>query len=798
MKRTPLSSRASRRAVAGVRGFLLSTSFLTAVSLITVAAGAFPLEAQQNQSERPAESRVDYSAFADSVDELESRGSLLALLDPPAASPARDPAATIQRGLILHRLYEITGEDRHAEQAKEELKALVERNPSLAWGHYVLALARAGGPEIRLWNVDRIVMFQSLAEAAGLDPVSRARESLRRALELDPRFDRAAMLLGHLALRDPTQDHLREASSALERAREDGASSELQLLLSDVQGALGDVSGAARAASGALAADRSDPLALRASAAALLREPETRQQGAAAYFGGVDRLTGDAAERYYEDLAMIANEADQRQWEASDLEERRNWLREFWESRAALAGVSTEERLAEHYRRLALARRHFWRQARRGAASISAVERERLDERRIDDRGVLLIRHGEPREVIRTLGRDTRNETWVYTTPGGASRMYHFALPIGAGGGYVITGIPPCDPGWLADRARYDGRYRLLAMRCEEAAASLDNQRELAHSARGLEMDLDSEAREAAREAMRTDSYTPNFENALPFHYDVHTFRGNDDRSDVMAAVAVPAELLTAQANENGGVRYSLDVTFVVMDTVTGPAASRDIARVDTVRHLVAPAELSPGDYLRTYVEIDAVPSGASVLRIGLRDAARPSTGQIYGEPREIRSYVGDALNVSDLVLAEPVASLGAGEAVDGSRRTGDAPGAGAVGWQRGEVALDLVPMQQYAGGEFSVFYEVYGLDADRPYRTEVHIEPTGGGVLSRLGRLFGSDNEVRLRFEERAPEGGGVIAALRRVDTELEAGRYRLTVTIEDDVSGEAVVRSREFTIPE
>ncbi len=55
----------------------------------------------------------------------------------------------------------------------------------------------------------------------------------------------------------------------------------------------------------------------------------------------------------------------------------------------------------------------------------------------------------------------------------------------------------------------------------------------------------------------------------------------------------------------------------------------------------------------------------------------------------------------------------------------------------------------------------------------------------------------VRLRFSgEAAAHREGSLPELRRVDASLARGRYRLTVTIEDEETGQTASRSRFFQV--
>jgi hypothetical protein len=99
------------------------------------------------------------------------------------------------------------------------------------------------------------------------------------------------------------------------------------------------------------------------------------------------------------------------------------------------------------------------------------------------------------------------------------------------------------------------------------------------------------------------------------------------------------------------------------------------------------------------------------------------------------------------------------------------------------------MPLGQFEGGEFRVFFEIYNLEADRTYVTEVTVEPSG-----RRG-----PRPLRLRFQDFArPETDGVVRDVRRVETGLPPGRYRITVQVTDPQALRSARAEREFVVTE
>lgn len=250
----------------------------------------------------------------------------------------------------------------------------------------------------------------------------------------------------------------------------------------------------------------------------------------------------------------------------------------------------------------------------------------------------------------------------------------------------------------------------------------------------------------------------------LPFHYDLHTFRGEEGGTEVVAAVAVPVRELGSEAHR-GWVRYRFDIRFVVADTVR---RSVDEA-IDSV-FASTPRPLGRGHLLHTVVEVTAAPSTATVQRIVVTDATRPGSGQLYQSPFPVPDYSGTELMLSDLAFGLPDIR---------------------AGWHRRGVQLALLPTSQFPESAFDIYYEVYNLPAGRPYETEIAIEPIDDDEDEDDDRI------VRTRFSnESSADSHGTLGELRRVESALERGRYRITVTVRDQIGDRTATRSREVEV--
>ncbi len=254
------------------------------------------------------------------------------------------------------------------------------------------------------------------------------------------------------------------------------------------------------------------------------------------------------------------------------------------------------------------------------------------------------------------------------------------------------------------------------------------------------------------------DSGTDPVPGALPFFYGLHTFRGEGDSTTVVAAIAVPVRGLRRERVDNG-VRYRFDVRFVLADTVRHSV----VVTVDSV-FASMPRPLARQHLLHTVVEVLAPPSRTTLQRVIVTDAARPGVGQLYDSPFPIPDYSGTELMISDIAFGLPNAS---------------------TGWTRRGITIALLPTSQFPESSFDIYYEVYNLPAGTPYETEIAIAP--------VDEDDGEGHVVRILFAgESKALADDSFGELRRVESALPKGRYRFTITVKDEVSGQTATRSR------
>ncbi len=666
-------------------------------------------------------------------------------------------AGSVAAGLAALRSHELSGLSTDARNARQHFANARALDPASPWPLYgwavaMLPMIKADSDPGRFGFAGDDALMQDL----GLDPRSRARRALEKAVALDPSHTEAAQLLARLAVETRDSEAATQATAAL-RALADAAPDDPgpRIALAAAALQIGDLetSAAAGRAAAAIATGAERSNARHLAARALLQIDGREADGAAEYFAGLRDLDRPGASRYYDELRPIATASELAQLERLPIVQAQSWIETFWDMHAALSAVTVPHRLATHFQRLPHADAFYRREQRFGSPTRNALLLDRPMSP-YDDRGVIYVRHGAPNDIVRT--RNT--ESWVYNDLGSRPEMYHFT----DGGAEGIQGFNdwylmynlPCDYDFNAARAVHDKRLSKLVHRCDPLTVR----------------EVSALVRRDVRNALATDGDPFGFRRPLSATYDIYTFKGERGWTDVVATIGVQAGPMRPLTIQGGAQQYALRTSFIVIDT-----AARAVARKDTTIQAGAATIANRGSILLGDVSLTALPAPGMVHRVLVADAYDETRGQLYGGPITVPDYSGDNLMLSDIVLAQPN--------TDGS-------------FNRGSVSLSLVPWQAFQQGAFRVFYEVYNVSPGHPYTTELKLESVGKGISGAVGGLLGKRPAVSLRFDEVAPANGLVIQQVRDAQADPSLGDYRLTVTITDQRTGQKVSRVRPVVV--
>jgi hypothetical protein len=716
----------------------------------------------------------DLAALHDRIMTIRDVSVLSGMLDSRVDAAIEEPVSHARIGLAALRLYQITGEKSHYERSRRSLDRARDALGATAWSHYFDALTLAYSPGLGFGMGKLIETGRSLAQEFGIGARAKAQRAVERAIAADSNFVQAAILQGELALFANDHREILHARSVL-AALVAGApsSNEALVTLSRLSLALGEHDHARELASRVVERD-SSPRALHAMAVAMLRSPGSEEQGAEAFRALVDRLTPEDAIRLWGELGLIADTAEARQWREAAIAGRKQILRDFWTMRAAMSAVGTPEALAEHYRRLAVAIDSFPRISDGRQPSTGTLLRDR-DPAPLDERGIVYLRHGPPSLRITSAGQLAHpgcgrsgpaiyNESWLYDQLDGTPRLIHFLRCLEFPD-WLVPYSTPCAPPGRAANPMQGGR------RWEQAITYTLDRQAFDDDATLCGRFTPERTREFALNRLRTDSHLPRFDHTLPFALDLLAFRGIDGLTDLSSPIAVLADSLRPDTLADGQLAYRLEASAFLVDTIAGT-----IVRADTDAVFATPRAPGRGELVVAHVNLSSPPTDDALYRLVVREAADARSGRVHGTHIRVPSYDGDTLMVSSVVLAI------AGEGGN---------------WRRGDTQLTLMPIGEFDGDAFRVFYEVYNLPLDAPFRTEIIVERAPGELDRLIGQpiMPGERPLIQLAFDGIAdPDENGVIQELRSVETGLQQGRYRITVRVTDLTTQRTATSQRSF----
>lgn len=664
-----------------------------------------------------------------------------------------NPADRVELALVALRRAELQA-DADAGDARDALRGVVRRAPDWPVAWHLLAQA-----EIRRAAWERSDAL-ALGNRIGTGSLERALEDERRALDADPRYLPAALGLAELALglRDtalyvPARDALRRADRA-----QAGPPAPLLLARGRLERATDEPDSALAAFMRAAAGADSG-----VSAMARLEQARTALAGSAAdgerlYFAEAATADTGVVAGYRADLAPIAPDSDLARFDRLDGAARAAWLERFWSDRDHAALRSDGERLREHYRRLLYARRHF-------ALTISrrfygGQDAYRSGSEELDDRGVIYVRHGEPRTRLKPFVFGLMpNETWRYGQADG-DLLFHFSAGYDTNGGGDL----------------YD--YRLVESVLDLRGAADAEQDQLLLSretlsplyGRMLHWGPNGAARARARErgigrasidyGTTTDSYELQFASRLTAYGDLIGI-GTDHGMPLAQFVFAVGAAETTPMAASDGVSYHVRARVVLLD-----GADHAVAHADTTLAFQLDHPLTRGQYLIGRVELPT-PAGHFAWRAAL-EQGREAGVVLPTDSVTVRS-TGPLLSLSDLALGVRAASA----------RWMPTPA---------DTVL-LTPFDLFlAGSPVELYYEVAGARAGTTYRHEIGVFRVGGADRVEDRPV------VTLRVDEAT--GTDAIRAHRTLQlARLKPGAYVVEVKVTAP-DGTADVRRRMIRV--
>lgn len=703
------------------------------LSILWLSHAALCARAVEAQSAEQRASLAEWEARVEAIADPEELTPLLTLADSGSRDKTGRLLGMLRRGLTRYRLGVLTDNRRYYDDALDDFWSVLLEKYRWPYAWYGLGLTKVAMAR------EGLIPYQATHQPPGSTYAEEAMEALRRALEHDERFAAAAAALARAERGDAERPTLRDSAVVLlDRARE--------------------LFGAGEPVAG---------LGAYRAAVARASSPEVRA-------------------RLRADLAWIADSAELRSFDATPVAALPAWLDAFWERRDVRDVRRPGERLAEHHRRLLYAEEHFTRLG----GNIAATHFERLhrEDRTLDDRAVIYIRHGEPHrrasfgspfgsvenvapqedgipESPHPTPRPSDgqapvppNLSWKYEQPEG-NLIFHFVAHHGGDyrlieslldvfsldtvlalqmGRSMLTG-DVAGPAWesarfaralVASRADFDPLYTRLGNSLT-IQGSGNLQRERATGQQSLAV------------GTTTDSYHEVFPGALGPVIQAYGLSRAEDGM-VLLVVAVPRERLAG--------------TALAVRAVVSTRQDRRLVQVDTVLDLgpAAGANVTAG-----VVELPA-PEGTHRVRVVAADSARQVAGAATIDEVVVPARAGPP-TLSDLVLGER----------------------GGLSWRAPDGVVWLDADGAFApGATAQLYYQAAGLTPGATYRTRIELRRSGDGQqIRRITSEFDVVAASARQVERRELS----LAGLRK-------GQYVLQLTLSGP--GGRVTRTRTIRL--
>lgn len=715
----------------------LSIAPLLAAALVTSAAGQTPAQ------------RTLVEAFRDSIGRSVDTVAL-ARLERGAVQRVRGnrgtPADHLRLGYLTLRLAEL-GRTSGYDDAASEFQWVARVEPGWVLGWYGLGLAEYGVARGRGNGVPVVT---------ALEPAARA---MARAIQVDPRI--ADRLVADAVLarrqRDPGRSLLAlEALRLAGRGRTPAPT--VLAALGQLERDVGDARAALRAFDAWL------PRSGRQRGLALLEVARTRfllgrADGTTPYFDGAVFDDSAGVRHYRDDIALVASADELDQYDRTVGSARADFLRRFWAMRDRAELRRDGERLQEHYRRVYYARRTF---------PLPTPGRSRVLDETVtalepgfDDRGIVLVRHGEPddRVVMSTFGVEP-NESWRYHRNEG-DLVLHFVARHDPEAYRLVESLFDVAETALTQPIAGGGgmtQGQEMLLRSRESLSPLYSPRAAAGAAPKTDFRITERAvsRASLVAAVTTDDFRPRYRRPLAARIDPVLFERSPAGTVLHLAFGVPFDSIGA-AWLGTGLEYPVRLRLTAFDL-----AGRTLVELDSV---VRPetAEVARTRWLGGVVSA-VLPDGRLRLRVAIED------GDTVGAFLPLRSLElgvpSGKFELSDLAVGERDGLWQA--ALPDGRRVALAPD----GRLRRGAVSDLAYLVRGPGGVRL-----------RAELTLARIDADPGVALSRRREIVTTGEEMS--FQEP-------------IDTrKLKPGLYRAEVTLFDGQGGVAR-RWREFEVVE
>ena len=350
------------------------------------------------------------------------------------------------------------------------------------------------------------------------------------------------------------------------------------------------------------------------------------------------------AQLMFEHVKFILTNAEYEEYAKIDgVEARREFFNRLWVKRNPMPAAEVNYRIIEHVRRFAFAERNYYYDGFR----LPFNNPDRLNilqfplvfdlNDRLNDKGVVYIRHGDPDDRAFTVNAGPLNESWLYYAHGQLNKklIFHFwqgETQTGQNWRFVAS-----IPSYLAEsRSNFDHLYSRLMMADPLESISIQHQMEI-------------ESKENIKIGLNSDQHTwTNSLRSIIFPFYMATFRQDhfSTRSEIYFSLT-EADVLPRASKH--GLDDSITINFAVFDDEYNEL-NKQLLRVP-IRDIVdSTATIGYWPYQIGFVD---APS-SRLLALNIRTPDDEAIGG-YKFRFTLADYNGDNLTMSGIELAHSI-----------------------------------------------------------------------------------------------------------------------------------------------
>jgi tetratricopeptide (TPR) repeat protein len=474
------------------------------------------------------------------------------------------------------------------------------------------------------------------------------------------------------------------------------------------------------------------------------------------------------ADLIFEELKYIVTNKEYQDYKNLNAAEQfRDFFRNFWFVRNPIPSLNTNIRLTEHFRRMIISEKYYeydgfrlWSDNPDKLLELQFPQTHYLNQE-FNDRGLVLIRHGEPDERIATVESDLpTNESWLYYASNEFPQLtYHFILAK-PDNDWRLT--PRLDD-WRMYEDRLDwGNIYYYLMQSGEL------ERE------GYRQELIDECQQSVTIGLSTDRHTwQQIPSPIQIALTAETYRGSMNQTILEMTQIIPLSELQENVKGNGSDRNLEQVLAIYEEN-----SEQVYKKVDTLKYQMYKSE----KYLMYLYQLQLEPNNYHIV-FHIRTLDDRCLGCVRIE-RQLENYHEGGFKLSDIQVASFI------EPSDLSSE-----------FVKNGLLVIPNPAANFTRDKpIYLYFELYNIILNQAGNafiivdyTLTSIEEKKKKTLFNLFGLFGTPKTSSISIQnERNYSTDSAVEYLALDVSSIPSGSYTLSVRVTDASEGSTVVKSK------